>query len=53
MALGNNGVSLIESSSAEALAPLQGLPLWDAGRAANMLRLQLGLRVHAPTRRDP
>lgn len=52
MALGNNGVSLIESIR-EALAPLQGLPLWDAGRAANMLWLQLGPRVHAPTRRDP
>jgi hypothetical protein len=37
----------------KALAPLLGIPLWDAGRAATMLWLQLGPRVHAPTARDP
>jgi hypothetical protein len=37
----------------DALLPLRGLPLWDAGRAATMLWLQLGERVHAPTSRDP
>lgn len=36
-----------------ALSPLQGLPLWDAGRAATMLWLQLGDRIHTPTSRDP
>ena len=37
----------------KALAPLRGLRLWDAGRAADMLWLQLGERVRAPTSRDP
>jgi len=37
----------------EALAALQGLPLWAAGRAGTMLWLQLGARVPAPTKRDP
>jgi len=37
----------------DALAPLQGLPLWCAGRASTMLWLQFGARVSAPTRRDP
>lgn len=37
----------------DALSPLRGLPLWDAGRAATMLWLQLGERVSAPTSRDP
>ena len=37
----------------DALAPLRGLPLWDAGRAATMLWLTLGERVSAPTERDP
>jgi hypothetical protein len=41
------------ASIREALAPLHGLPLWDAGRAANMLWLLLGARVNAPTSRDP
>ena len=36
-----------------ALAPLRGLPLWAAGRAAGMLWLQFGRRIHAPTVRDP
>jgi hypothetical protein len=36
-----------------ALSPLRGLPLWDAGRAATMLWLTLGGRVHGPTTRDP
>lgn len=37
----------------DALAPLLGLPLWAAGRAATMLWLQFGARVSAPTKRDP
>jgi hypothetical protein len=37
----------------KALAPLHGLPLWDAGRAANILWLQVGAPVPAPTSRDP
>ncbi|HEY0779781.1 MAG TPA: hypothetical protein VGD56_17570 [Gemmatirosa sp.] len=36
----------------DALAPLHGKRLWDAGRAANMLWLQFGDRSPAPTDRD-
>jgi hypothetical protein len=36
-----------------ALTPLKGEPIWDAGRAATMLWLQIGKRVHAPTTQDP
>ena len=35
------------------LAPLVGLPLWDAGRESNMLALQFGERRSSPTRVDP
>jgi hypothetical protein len=37
----------------DALAPLHGMPLWRAGRAATMLWLSFGRRVHAPTLRHP
>ena len=33
----------------DALSLLRGLPLWDAGRAATMLWLQLGDRMSAPS----
>jgi hypothetical protein len=46
-------VSSIIDETRDALSPLRGLPLWDAGRAATMLWLQLGERVSAPTERDP
>lgn len=36
-----------------ALAPLVGLPLWAANRAANMISFQFGVPVRAPTGRDP
>lgn len=36
-----------------ALLPLKALPLWSAGRAADMLWLQLGRHVPAPTARSP
>ena len=42
-------ISAIEN----ALAPLCGLGLWAAGRAADMLWLQFGERVRAPTSRSP
>ena len=35
------------------LAPLREMPLWGAGRAADMLWLQFGARVGAPMARDP
>ncbi len=38
---------------AQALEPLKGLPLWDAGRAADIIWLQLGAKEHAPTARNP
>jgi hypothetical protein len=37
----------------KALAPLRGLRLWAAGRAADMLWLEFGERLRAPTERDP
>ena len=48
---GNGGdmIAAIES----ALARLRGLPLWSAGRAADMLWLALGARHKAPTKRSP
>ena len=36
-----------------ALAPLRTLPLWAAGRAADMLWLQFGPRHYAPTQSNP
>ena len=36
-----------------ALAPLEGLPLWSATRAANILSFQFGERRNAPTEQSP
>jgi hypothetical protein len=41
------------ASIRDALTPLCGLPLWGAGRAADLLWLQLGARVQAPTSKQP
>ena len=41
------------ASIRSALLPLCGLPLWAAGRAANILWLQFGARESAPTTRNP
>ncbi len=41
------------ASIENALAPLRGLPLWSAGRAADMLWLAFGARRKAPTTRSP
>ena len=34
------------------LAPLHGLPLWDAGKVMDMLWLQFGAKCDAPTEED-
>jgi hypothetical protein len=44
---------ILAASIETALAPLIGLPLWAAGQAADMLWLQFGAKVRAPSRRDP
>ena len=44
---------MVTAAFTAALDALQGLPLWAAGRAVDLLWWQFGAKVRAPTKRDP